>query len=52
VVSHALEAARPRTRYVVGRDARLRLWLSHLLTDRAMDALILAMFRRVERRLA
>jgi NAD(P)-dependent dehydrogenase (short-subunit alcohol dehydrogenase family) len=52
VVSHALEAARPRTRYVVGRDARLRLWLSHLLTDRAMDALILAMFRRMERRLA
>jgi NAD(P)-dependent dehydrogenase (short-subunit alcohol dehydrogenase family) len=52
VVSHALEAVRPRTRYVVGRDARLRLWLSHLLTDRAMDALILAMFRKVERRLA
>jgi len=51
-VSHALESARPRTRYVVGRDARIRLWLSHLLTDRAMDALILAMFRKVERRLA
>jgi len=51
-VAHALESARPRTRYVIGRDARLRLWLSHLLTDRGMDALILAMFRKVERRLA
>lgn len=51
-VSHAIESRRPRTRYVVGRDARIRLWLSHLLTDRGMDGLVLALFRKMERRLA
>lgn len=30
VVEHALTSARPRARYTVGRDARLRLWLERL----------------------
>lgn len=39
-VVHALTAARPRTRYRVGRDAQLQWWLSRILPDRAADALI------------
>jgi NAD(P)-dependent dehydrogenase (short-subunit alcohol dehydrogenase family) len=39
-VAHALTAARPRTRYVVGRDARMRLAISRLLPTRAMDRLV------------
>ncbi len=50
VVIHALESADPRTRYVVGRDARVRLALSRLLPDRLMDALVLRVMRRVEAR--
>jgi NAD(P)-dependent dehydrogenase (short-subunit alcohol dehydrogenase family) len=49
-VLHALEADSPRTRYVVGRDARLRLVLSRLLPDRLMDALVLRVMRRLEAR--
>src|SRR5262245_8222184 len=40
VVGHALTARRPRTRYVVGREARVRVAIGRLLPDRAMDALI------------
>jgi NAD(P)-dependent dehydrogenase (short-subunit alcohol dehydrogenase family) len=36
----ALTAARPRTRYLVGRDARLQARLNWLLPDRIMDRLI------------
>jgi NAD(P)-dependent dehydrogenase (short-subunit alcohol dehydrogenase family) len=39
-VEHALTARRPRTRYLVGREAKLRARLGALLSDRAMDALI------------
>jgi NAD(P)-dependent dehydrogenase (short-subunit alcohol dehydrogenase family) len=39
-VEHALTAARPRTRYLVGRDARIRAALAWLLPDRVRDALI------------
>lgn len=46
VVEHALTAARPRTRYLVGRDARIRLLIDRLLPTRARDALIA---RRLER---
>src|ERR1041385_4139254 len=49
-VLHALSARKPRTRYVIGRDARIRLVLSRLLSDRMMDALTLATFDRLERR--
>jgi NAD(P)-dependent dehydrogenase (short-subunit alcohol dehydrogenase family) len=52
VVILALESARPRTRYVVGRDARIRLALSRLLPDRLMDALVLRVMRRVKARVS
>jgi hypothetical protein len=39
-VEHALTAAKPRTRYVVGSDAKLRMRL-RILPDRTMDSLIL-----------
>jgi NAD(P)-dependent dehydrogenase (short-subunit alcohol dehydrogenase family) len=39
-VEHALTASRPKTRYVVGRDAKMRLVLSRLLPTRAMDRLV------------
>lgn len=40
VVEHALTASRPRTRYIVGMDARLQILLHTLLTDRGLDGLI------------
>jgi NAD(P)-dependent dehydrogenase (short-subunit alcohol dehydrogenase family) len=40
VVGHALTARRPKTRYVVGRDAKVRLLLTRLLPTRAMDRLV------------
>jgi NAD(P)-dependent dehydrogenase (short-subunit alcohol dehydrogenase family) len=40
VIEHALTARRPRTRYLVGRDAKLRACLHDLLPDRAWDALL------------
>jgi NAD(P)-dependent dehydrogenase (short-subunit alcohol dehydrogenase family) len=40
VVEHALTARRPKPRYVVGRDAKMRLLLTRLLPTRAMDRLI------------
>ncbi len=39
-VEHALTARRPKARYVVGRDAKIRLALSRLLPTRTMDRLI------------
>ena len=51
-VAHALLASEPRTRYVIGRDARLRLWLKRFLPDRAMDAVVLGTLGRIERRLS
>jgi hypothetical protein len=38
-VQHALTAPRPKTRYVIGRDARARLAVEKL-PDRVRDALI------------
>jgi hypothetical protein len=40
VVVHALTARRPRTRYLVGRDAKLRARAAQLLPDSVMDRLI------------
>ena len=40
VVRHALTAPRPRTRYVVGRDAKVRALLQRLLPDRALDRIL------------
>ena len=39
-VGHALTASRPRTRYVVGRDAKIRAIMARVLPDRALDALV------------
>lgn len=45
-VRHALESRRPRARYVVGRDAKIRLFLQNLLPRRTMDRLILRFLRK------
>jgi NAD(P)-dependent dehydrogenase (short-subunit alcohol dehydrogenase family) len=42
-VMHALTADRPKTRYVVGRDAKAQLAMKALLPDRALDRLIARM---------
>jgi NAD(P)-dependent dehydrogenase (short-subunit alcohol dehydrogenase family) len=39
-VEHALTAARPKLRYVVGRDAKTRLRAKAVLGDRGMDAMV------------
>lgn len=44
-VVHALTASRPRTRYVVGTDARIQLALKALLPARAVDALLARLLR-------
>ncbi|MBR9989589.1 MAG: SDR family oxidoreductase [Gemmatimonadetes bacterium] len=46
VVAHALTAKRPRIRYLVGRDARLRVAMQ-MLPDRLHDALIAAAVKRM-----
>lgn len=40
-VMHALQAPRPKTRYVVGSDARKRIWVERL-PDRLRDRVLLA----------
>jgi len=40
-VRGALEADRPRTRYLVGTDARIMAWASRLLPDRVFDRVVL-----------
>jgi hypothetical protein len=40
-VMHALQASRPRTRYVVGTDARMRVWIERL-PDRLRDRVLLS----------
>jgi NAD(P)-dependent dehydrogenase (short-subunit alcohol dehydrogenase family) len=47
-VVHALTARHPRSRYVVGFEARVRLAISSLVPDRARDRLL----RRVMKRIA
>jgi hypothetical protein len=47
VIERALTAPRPRTRYLVGRDARIRAILQRLLPDRVSDALIARALRRM-----
>jgi NAD(P)-dependent dehydrogenase (short-subunit alcohol dehydrogenase family) len=39
-IGHALTARRPRTRYVVGTDARIQIALNRLLPDRTYDAVV------------
>lgn len=40
VVHHALTAKRPKTRYLVGRDARMRAVLQAVMPDRMRDKLV------------
>ena len=49
VVEEALLAARPKTRYVIGRDASYRLIVKKLFSDRIFDRLMLAAIRRFSR---
>jgi len=44
-IAGALEARRPRTRYVVGTDARGQALLAGLLPDRVLDAVVRRMMR-------
>lgn len=39
-VAHALTASKPKTRYPVGRDAKIRSKLARVMPDRVMDAAI------------
>jgi hypothetical protein len=48
-VEHAVTAPRPRVRYVVGRDAKLRRFLTWL-PDRLRDWLIARQLERMRRR--
>ncbi|GGT16244.1 hypothetical protein GCM10010176_070940 [Nonomuraea spiralis] len=45
VVAKAVTAARPRTRYTVGRDPALLTRLSRVLPDRTLDRLAAAVLR-------
>jgi NAD(P)-dependent dehydrogenase (short-subunit alcohol dehydrogenase family) len=40
VVEHALVAAKPKTRYLVGKDARLRGRLAKFIPDRLLDRMV------------
>lgn len=40
-VTHALTAKKPKTRYIVGRDARLQATLARVAPDRLRDSLVL-----------
>lgn len=44
-VAHALIAPKPKTRYLVGKDARIQMFLTHL-PDRWRDSLILRMIEK------
>ena len=44
-VEHALTASKPRTKYLVGRDAKLRAKLVKVMPDRVMDRAILKQIR-------
>jgi len=43
-IGHALTADRPRARYLVGRDAKLRARAAWVLPDRVMDRLVARVF--------
>ncbi|MGH7553204.1 MAG: SDR family NAD(P)-dependent oxidoreductase [Longimicrobiales bacterium] len=47
VVEHALTASRPKPRYVVGKDAKLRLALERFLPTRVRDRVIANRLKRV-----
>ncbi|MFO0774518.1 MAG: SDR family oxidoreductase [Nitrospiraceae bacterium] len=41
VVAEALTVSRPKTRYLVGRDAKFRRWMGRLCPDRVQDRLVM-----------
>ena len=45
VVEHALTSRAPRTRYLVGKHARLRAWVGQVVPDRVRDALLTRLLR-------
>jgi NAD(P)-dependent dehydrogenase (short-subunit alcohol dehydrogenase family) len=47
VVAHALMSKRPKSRYLVGRDAVARVWLGRMLPTGLRDRMILAALRRL-----
>ncbi|OBK33181.1 dehydrogenase [Mycobacterium sp. 1245111.1] len=40
VIAKAATAARPRTRYTIGRDASMLAWVSRLVSDRTLDRIM------------
>lgn len=50
VIAAAVDARRPRTRYLVGRDAKLMARMARVLPDRAVDRLIARSLGLGERR--
>jgi NAD(P)-dependent dehydrogenase (short-subunit alcohol dehydrogenase family) len=46
-IAHALTARKPRTRYVVGLDAKVRVTLGAIVPDRARDRLLRATLKRI-----
>jgi len=45
VVEHALTAPVPKTRYLVGTDAKIRAFIGQILPDRIMDRLLTAVLK-------
>jgi NAD(P)-dependent dehydrogenase (short-subunit alcohol dehydrogenase family) len=45
IVEHALTARSPKTRYVVGLDAKIRVALRYLITDRIRDRLVMRVMK-------
>jgi NAD(P)-dependent dehydrogenase (short-subunit alcohol dehydrogenase family) len=45
VVHHALTARKPKTRYLVGKDAKIQAMLTRLLPDRMLDAVFRKLLR-------
>ena len=45
VVEEALTASVPKTRYLVGRDAKIRAFIGRILPDRIMDRLLTAVLK-------
>jgi hypothetical protein len=46
VIAKAVTTRRPRTRYIVGRDAAMIIGLTRMLSDRRLDRVIAANLRR------
>ncbi|WP_406817577.1 SDR family NAD(P)-dependent oxidoreductase [Mycobacterium sp. M23085] len=40
VIAKAATASRPRTRYTIGRDAAILLWINRVVSDRVLDRIV------------